>query len=104
MVCLFTLAWIIRKRRLASLVREAINFWQLTVSVVIVDILAWLFYAAAVADNELSIIIAITESFIVIAFLLGIFYNKEKVSRWQIVGAALALLGSVSIAFLHNIM
>lgn len=104
LVCLFTLAWIIRKRRLASLVREAINFWQLTVSVVIVDILAWLFYAAAVADNELSIIIAITESFIVIAFLLGIFYNKEKVSRWQIVGAALALLGSVSIAFLHNIM
>ena len=58
----------------------------------IFDTLAWVFYAFAVSQNEISITTAITESYPAIALFLGIKFNKEKIKWHQYLGAVLALV------------
>lgn len=94
----FVLLW--RQGKLRPLFKKTIISWKLIAFMSAIDIFAWLCYASAVADKELSITTAISESFVVIAFFLGVIYNKEKVQIWQIVGAILAVLASIAIAFL----
>lgn len=94
----FILLW--RQRRLKPLFKKTIISWKLIAFMSVVDIFAWLCYASAVADKELSITTAISESFVVIAFFLGVIYNKEKVRFWQIAGAILAVSASIAIAFI----
>lgn len=89
-----------KKNRLVTLAKELVPAWKLVFFVIVIDIAAWLFYASALAGQDLSVITAITGSYIVIAFILGIVVNREVVSRWQVLGAALALTASVSIALL----
>jgi drug/metabolite transporter (DMT)-like permease len=61
---------------------------------------AWLLFAFAVLQKELAITVAITESYPAVAMLLGVFVNKEKITRHQYAGAAIALLASIALAFL----
>ena len=74
--------------------------WRLILAMVIVDTFAWVAYMFAVAKEELSITIAITESFVVVAMMLGIVFNQEKINRIQYLGAALAISCSIIIAFI----
>jgi drug/metabolite transporter (DMT)-like permease len=90
---------LLKKKRLAPLVSKTISAWKLILFMVIIDIAAWLCYTSAVAEKELSITTAITESFVVIAFFLGILYNKEKIKLWQGIGALIAIMASIAIAF-----
>ena len=69
---------------------------------VIFDTAAWVAYVMAVAEKELSITIAITESFVVIAMILGVIFNKEKINKIQYLGAALAIIGSLSIGLISK--
>jgi len=80
--------------------KKSLSNWRLILAVMIVDTLAWLFYVLATVKNQLSITISISESFIVVALLLGIIFNKEKISRPQFLGAILAISSSIIIAFI----
>ena len=62
-----------------------------------IDVAAWLFYAHVLAQKELSLTTAITESYPVIGIFFAFKFNKEKISGWQIFGAALALSGVLGI-------
>jgi uncharacterized membrane protein len=64
----------------------------------IFDTIAWICYAYAVLDHQISIITAITESYPAIALFLGLWFNKEKILWHQYIGAALALIGSFILA------
>jgi uncharacterized membrane protein len=55
------------------------------------DATAWVFYAVAVGKQELAIITAITESYPALAIFYGVKFNKEKISKLQYIGAALAI-------------
>jgi uncharacterized membrane protein len=47
----------------------------------------------------ISISVAISESYIIIAVLLGYFVNKEKLRKHQIIGLTLAIVSAVYLAF-----
>lgn len=97
--CIITLFILLKKRRVGPLLKQVIPEWKLIVPMVILDISAWLCYAWALSLNHLSTTTSITESYVIIAFILGIFLNKEKISLWQIIGAILSLGTSLAIAF-----
>lgn len=61
----------------------------------IMDTAAWVFYAYATKNNNISIITAITESYPAIAMFLGLWLNKECIKWHQYAGAGLALAGSI---------
>ncbi|MFA6514253.1 MAG: DMT family transporter [Patescibacteria group bacterium] len=89
-----------KKRHFRQFVKNSYNHWKLIALVSLVDLAAWLFYAFAVEKEELSITIAITESYIVIALILGVIINKEKIRPLQYLGAALAIIGSIVIGII----
>ena len=89
-----------KKRHLRQFVKNSYQHWKLIAWVSAVDLAAWLFYAFAVENEELSITIAITESYIVIALILGVIVNKEKIRPLQYLGAALAIIGSIAIGMI----
>ncbi len=82
--------------------KDAIKYKKLILGMGMTDTLAWVLFAIAVRNNELAITVAITESYPAIGLILGIVANKEKVEVHQYVGAALAVIASLSMGlFIH---
>ncbi len=61
----------------------------------ILDNLAWTAYAFAMVYIPISIATTISESYVALSVMLGIFVNKEKIERHQIIGIVLAILGVI---------
>lgn len=88
------------RKRFVHFVRDIKGFGWLFVAMAVIDTAAWVFYAYATKHGELAITTAITESYPVIAMLLGVHFNKEWIGWHQWLGAALALGASVLLAVL----
>ena len=97
---LFCLGYLASRKELLPFLGSCRSSWKLILIMVIVDTAAWVFYVFAVAKKELSITVAITESFVVIAFILGIIFNKEEVRRIQYLGAGIAVACSLIIGLI----
>ena len=67
---------------------------KLILGVSVVDNAAWVFYALAASLIPIAIATTVSESYVALAVLLGIFVNHEKVRWHQGVGIAIAI-GSV---------
>ncbi|MHB8870940.1 MAG: DMT family transporter [Candidatus Doudnabacteria bacterium] len=90
-ICIFYLLY---HGRLKTASRHIRTYTWLIVGMGILDTLAWIFFAIAVEKKELAVTIAITESYPAISLLLGITINHEKISKLQIVGASITIVGS----------
>jgi len=66
------------------------NLW-LICSLGLINNIAWLAYAYATVFVKISIAATISESYIIMATLLGIFINREKLNRRQIIGIILTV-------------
>jgi drug/metabolite transporter (DMT)-like permease len=97
LVCCLICWLYIRQKREKNLIQNFKLNWRLILIMVIIDLLAWLAYTFAVAKEELAITISITESYVVIALILGVIINKEKIKVVQYIGALLAIGSSLLI-------
>ena len=83
--------------------REVWRDWRkskkLILGVSILDNLAWLFFSYSMVLIPIAIATGISESYIVLAAILGLVFNKEKLKKHQWYGLALALLAVIVIAF-----
>lgn len=95
-ICLLVI-W--KREGFSKLIRNGKKFKWLVLAMGIFDTIAWVFYAKAVFQEEISIITAITESFPAIALFLGVWINKEKIKWYQWLGAGIALSASFILAF-----
>jgi len=66
----------------------------------IFDNIAWTAYAFAMVYLPISIATAISESYIIIAVLLGMYVNKEKLKSHQKVGLIIALISAIILAYI----
>jgi drug/metabolite transporter (DMT)-like permease len=73
-------------------IKNASKFKSLILAMGIFETAAWLLFAIAVFNNMLSITIAITESFPAVALLLGLWINKERITKYQYAGAVITLI------------
>lgn len=64
----------------------------------IADNSAWVAFAFAMSIAPIAIAVALSESYIIVAVLLGLFVNKERLQRHQKFGLVLALLSAVVLA------
>ena len=95
LLCLGTLAY---QGRLRSLLDHSLTHHRLILAMVLVDTAAWICYAYAVHGGEVSILTAITESYPVVAMLLGVWLNKERLGWHQYLGGALAIGACIALA------
>ncbi len=63
---------------------------------------AWLAYSAAVILIPISLAITLSEGYIVLAMVLGVIINKEKLSKYQWFGAALAFIAVMVLAYISG--
>lgn len=95
--------WMIVRGQVKSSFRLSPAQWRLVIFQGIFDNGAWLAYAYAVTTIPISITIAITESYIALAALLGISLNKEKLERHQYYGIAISLVAVIVLAVISAI-
>ncbi|MFA5187949.1 MAG: EamA family transporter [Patescibacteria group bacterium] len=77
------------------------NLW-LICSLGLINNIAWLAYAYATIYVKISIAATISESYIILATLLGIFINREKLKPHQIIGIIVAILGVLILSALTS--
>jgi len=97
------LSYLVFKNKLGQVARSGRENWRLILIMVIVDIASWLCFIYSLSDGgELAVITSITQSYVVVAMLLGLKFNKEKIRPWQYAGASLAIIGSLLIGLLDK--
>jgi drug/metabolite transporter (DMT)-like permease len=60
--------------------------------------LGWVAFALATTSIATSIVTAVSESYIILGVILGIFINREKLKRHQVVGIILASGGIIALS------
>ena len=83
------------RTKIKGLVNDLIKYPAVVISQGIVDNIAWLFFALAMTLIPISIAVTISESYIILSVILGIFINKEKLRPHQLAGLPLAILGVI---------
>ncbi len=90
------LAYLKYKNKVKTTFRDGYKNWRLILIMTVIDIAAWLFFTYSLSyGEELAVVAAISESYVVIAMLLGLKFNKEKIRGWQYVGAGIAFVASI---------
>ncbi len=78
------------------------NYKKVVLPMSILDNLAWIAFAKGMSLSPIAIVTALSESYIIIAVLLGIFLNKEKLENYQKFGLVLALVFAIILAFISG--
>ncbi|MEK7512889.1 MAG: DMT family transporter [Patescibacteria group bacterium] len=92
------LIFIAVRSELPGLLTGIIRHPSIFIAVSIFDNAAWLFYALATSLIAISIATTISESYIALAVLLGLFVNREKLKYHQFVGVGVAILSIILLA------
>lgn len=83
------------KHKLSLFWREAKKNQKFVLSMSFFDNAAWLSFGFAMVLAPIAIAVAISQSYIVLAVLLGIFINKEKLLTHQTVGLVVAIIAVI---------
>jgi drug/metabolite transporter (DMT)-like permease len=92
-------AIIIFSRELKEIIHDLKTHPYLILLESLCDNIAWFGYAYAVLYTSIAITITISESYIILAALLGYFVNKEKLTTNQKIGAVITLTAVVLLTY-----
>lgn len=101
-IVVVSFAWFVASRRMDDLFGWSRQHWRPLVVASVLDDVAWLAYAFAVTVIPISIAVAITESYVALAALLGITITKERLQRHQIIGIIVTVIAGVALAVLSG--
>lgn len=73
---------------------------KLVLGVSFIDNFAWVAYSFSTLYIPIAIATGISESYIALAAMLGIIFNKEKLNRHQLFGLPLAIIAAVILAII----
>ncbi len=91
-ICLIYLFW---SGEIKQLLGDFRHHRNTVLALSVFDNFAWISFAFAVRYIPISIATTISESYIALTVLLGIFVNREKLKPHQFIGVALAIIGII---------
>lgn len=94
-----TLGFLIYKSKFREIAEDFKQNKKLILSVSLLDNTAWLAYAYSMVSIPIAVSTGISESYIVLGALSGLFLNKEKLQKHQWGGLVLCVISAVSLAF-----
>ena len=97
-ITLLTGAYLLYKKRLKTLFKDLLHNPISLTAMSISDNVAWIAFAFAMSIIPIGIAVALSESYIIVAVLLGFIISKEKVQRHQKLGIVLAIFTAVILA------
>ncbi len=98
MVVALIIAW--KNGEIKNVASHTKEYWPIILVATLGNVLGWICFVFAVEKNPISIVAAIAEGYVVVALLLGITVNREKIRWYQYIGAILALAGSIFLAMM----
>ena len=96
MVCAI---YMLYKGAFGNLIHDLKNYSKPIIGQSILDNVAWVSFAKATTFIPIAIATTISESYIALAVLLGLFVNREKLRKHQVVGIVLAIIGVITISY-----
>ncbi|KKR28060.1 MAG: hypothetical protein UT61_C0058G0002 [Candidatus Woesebacteria bacterium GW2011_GWA1_39_8] len=88
--------------RFTNLLRDFKTNKKILLFMSIPDKVAWVAFAFAMSLAPIAIVVALSESYIIIAVILGLAINKEKIKSHQKFGLILALFSAIVLASVTN--
>lgn len=90
--------FILIKGKMKETFKHVVSYPKTIIPMMILDNIAWIAFAIAMTVAPIGITVAISESYIIIAVLLGIFIGKEKLLKHQYIGLILALIAAIALS------
>lgn len=97
-VTIVTGFYLIWQGKLQRTFRDLSTHRTLLLPMVISDNAAWVAFAFAMSLTPIAIAVALSESYIIVAVLLGLFVNKEKLQKHQKFGLIVAIISAIILA------
>lgn len=101
-VLILCLIYLIATREIIYTYRHFLDNKKNVILASFFDNIAWIGYAYAVIVIPISLAVTISEAYIVLAAYLGYYFNKEKLSSHQKIGATIALIGVVILSYISE--
>jgi drug/metabolite transporter (DMT)-like permease len=101
-ITLVMLVYIVGTGRVAHMVQKAKNNPGLVFWVSLIDNAAWILFAYSVLYIPIGLATAISEAYIALAALLGLYINREKLKLHQFSGLAVAVTAAILLSYLGN--
>lgn len=93
-IAILCLIYLIYKGKIKSFIIGSSKEWRVLLPMAISDKIAWLAFVMSMGLLPIAIAVALSESYIVVAVLLGLFLGHEKLLKHQKVG----LIGAIIVA------
>ncbi len=90
--------FLVVRGRVEKTFSHLIKYSKTLLPMMVLDNSAWIAFAFAMTLAPIGITVALSESYIIIAVILGIFISKEKLSRRQLAGLLVALTSAILLA------
>ena len=97
-ISIIVVIYLIYRGRLKRDLVEVRPNWKWTLSTVTTDNFSWVFYTYAALYMPISIAVAMSESYIVLAALLGFVFNKETLRSHQVLGMVICISSVILLA------
>lgn len=98
-MAIITFSYILSKKRATKMGRDLLSEKKLLFSMCLLDNIAWVAFAFAMTLAPIAIAVALSESYIIIAVLLGMFVNKENLRLHQKVGLVISIIAAITLAY-----
>lgn len=99
-VALFCTIYLIYTKKFRSVLTDLKSHLKFTLGQGILNNLGWIAFALATTTLATSIVAAVSESYIILGVILGIFVNREKLRYTQFIGMILAVSGIIALSAL----
>ncbi|MFA6094391.1 MAG: DMT family transporter [Candidatus Paceibacterota bacterium] len=90
--------YLIFSGKVSSLAQDFRNNFSLLIAMGLADKMAWVAFAFAMVLSPMAVAGAISESYILIAIVLGVVINKEKIRPHQAIGLVCAVAAAIILA------
>ncbi|MBL8030909.1 MAG: DMT family transporter [Candidatus Doudnabacteria bacterium] len=92
--------YLLYKGQLKHTLRTILQHPALLLGLGIADVIAWTSFAKSASLIPIGLTTAISEAYIGLAVLLGLYFNKEKLRRHQFIGIGIIIVGVVTLSYL----
>jgi drug/metabolite transporter (DMT)-like permease len=101
-ILIITGVYLLYAGKLSKLIKDAKSSKGFLIGMCLLDNSAWVAFAFAMVLAPISIAVALSESYIIIAVLLGMFVSKEKLRKHQKIGLVIAILSAIVLAVISS--
>ena len=101
-ILIICIIYLILNKKIKKLYNDAKKNRNLMLNISTFDNAAWVSFAFAASLAPIAIVVALSESYIALAALLGLIINKEKLMKHQKLGLVISLLSAIILAAIYS--